>query len=114
MSEYTIVSGMKGVRYQKDKRFIARDKIPPAILEKLNQDMPVSDEWRDVQPPTKQCLYCLKEAKLSRVVNLQTVYLCDEDYYAKTIGQITQRIREYQNEQNNHTKRDERVDGGRE
>lgn len=106
MSEYTTVSGIKGVRYQKDKRFIAKAAVPPKILAKLETSPVVSDVRVHVPPPTKICLYCKEPAKLSRVITLETVYLCDNDYYSKTTGQIVQRLREYNDEENSQVSED--------
>lgn len=75
------------VRYSKNGIFISKDKIPISVLEELTRT-------NVVDVPIKECVFCGVGCKFTRLVNLQTVYLCDEHYYSKTIGQIAQQIRE--------------------
>lgn len=100
MSIYTQVTSVKGDRYMKDKRFIAKAAVPPKILAKLEVGREVSDERVHVTPPIKKCIFCSKETKLSRIINSETIYLCENDYYSKTVGQVVQKVREFNDEEN--------------
>lgn len=81
---YQIVKGTRGTRYLKDGKFIAKDKIPEGVIQSLESGA----------KGDKLCLFCGKPSKLTRAYNAQPVYLCDEHYYDKTMGQIAQKARE--------------------
>jgi hypothetical protein len=44
------------------------------------------------EPPHKICLFCGQPGDMTRFVNLKTVYLCNEDYNTKTVGEIGQKM----------------------
>lgn len=46
------------------------------------------------EPPKKICIFDGAPGEMQRFVNGQTVYLCEMDYYDKSIGKIVQRLRE--------------------
>lgn len=90
MAIYKLIPGANGPRYQKDKRFISKNDIPISVLEKLEMGKEVSDD--PIQP--KQCIFCnVGGCRLTRLVNREVVYLCEEDYYARTIGKVAEQIR---------------------
>ena len=85
MTEYKVVAGKRGKRYFKNSKFISADKILISVLERLTPDNPVT---------IKECLFCGAESKLERLVVGQSLALCNEHYYGKTIGQIVNKLRE--------------------
>lgn len=86
--EYKLVETKKGSRYMKDNRFVSQNKIPVDILERLGKQERVST--------TKDCIFCGVPSKLTRVLNSQPLYLCEEHYYDSniTLGKIAQKVRE--------------------
>ena len=87
VSEYKAIHGSRGIRYTKDNRLVKKADVPEEELRRLApRPEPVM--------PDKQCLFCGEFAKYPRVVNLRTIYLCDNHYYSETLGKIAQRIRE--------------------
>lgn len=81
---YSIVKGAKGTRYLKDGKFIAKAKIPEGVIQSLESG--ANGE--------RLCLFCGKETKLYRILDSQPVYLCEEDYQNRNLGQVAQRKRE--------------------
>jgi hypothetical protein len=82
MTKYKAITGSKGTRYLKDGKLIAKSKIPEATLKAL-------DEGDD---KGKFCIFCGIPCKYERFINLQTVYVCEEHYQNKTVGQTAQRM----------------------
>lgn len=75
--------------------FIAKKNIPANIFRELEAGKEaVDDEGMQLEGNVKECIFCGQVCKWSRIVNMQTIYLCEEHYYDKTIGQIAQRMRE--------------------
>lgn len=94
---YTVVAGPKGsTRYKKDNHFIKRADIPADILIKLEVGMVNIDE-KPQEPEVTKCIFCGMATKGYRLLNQKPVYVCMNDYYDKTMGQIAQKVR--QNEQ---------------
>lgn len=75
-----------------NKKFIKEENIPADVFIRLQNETIVSTE----QPITdKNCIFCgVGGCKMTRFINLRTIYLCEEHYYAETIGKIAQRLRE--------------------
>lgn len=70
-------------------KFVAEADIPLDILALLSFDNEVDSEQ---MPVDKSCVFCEGPSKMSRMVNGQTVYICDTHYYDKTIGQVAAQI----------------------
>ncbi len=97
MSIYKMIETKnKGHRYFKDKRFIKKTDIPAEILEKLEIGKDIPDEGEQLNSDAKLCLFCGVGCKLTRLVNNKVVYLCEEHYYDKNVGQIAQRVNQLQ------------------
>lgn len=99
MSIYTTRKGLNNSKlFVKDKALIKKTEVPANIYDQLiNADIGtvIDDaEVKVVEAPLKLCIFCKQPTKLTRFVNLQTVYLCEEHYHDKTIGQVAQQIRE--------------------
>ncbi len=90
--------GKGGVRYMKDGKLIKATAVPQHLLQILKPGDTLDTEATPPSPPAKICIYCGHYAKMSRMVNMQTVYLCDEHYYDKNIGQIAGRLKELNDE----------------
>lgn len=96
MSEYTAIETRNGIRYLKDKKLFAKGNIPANIFPLIKVGETVSDENVRLEAPLKECLFCGVPCKNVRLLNQQTVALCDEHYYSKTLGQVAQKVRESQ------------------
>lgn len=93
MSIYKALEGKNGnLRYWKDRRFIKKEDVPEEILEILTPGHDVDTEAGPVLAPKKQCIFCGEDTNWVRVLNGQTIYICETDYYDKTMGQIAQRV----------------------
>lgn len=94
MATYTKKNGPRGrFLYFKDGKMISVKDIPEDIVDKL----PLNGEYEEkevVAPTVRKCIFCGNHATESRFVDLQTIYLCEEDYYSKTTGKITEKLRE--------------------
>lgn len=44
----------------------------------------------------KICIFCGQNGDASKFVNLQTAYLCEEDYLSKTTGEVVEQLRKLQ------------------
>ena len=86
-SEYQRIVHPNGYRYlKKGKGFVAEKNVPQDVLDSFTYDKPVVSD--------KKCVFCGEVSKMTRVVNLRTVYLCEKDYYDKSIGKIAQKLQE--------------------
>jgi len=87
MSNYKMINGPKGtVRYMLDGRMVKAVSVPEDIMARLHTTPTEATSDR-------LCVFCGAPSKYSRLVNLQTVYICNEHYYDKTIGQVAEQIR---------------------
>lgn len=76
-----------GARYTREARFIAKDKIHPDILEKLETQDEVDD-------PERFCLFCDKATTWGRLYNSQLISLCKKHYHEISLGKIAEKLRE--------------------
>lgn len=79
------IEGKHGIRYIKDGQFIAKAKLTNEDLDEL---------YEAAKPDPKGCLFCGIPSRLTRFLDMQTVYLCEEHYHAKSIGNIAHKLRE--------------------
>lgn len=109
-----------GLSFYRDGKRISRGDLPTSIKKILKTNLNAEDDLQPPYPPTKtelrkirdaelaeaakvapppvkQCIFDGKETKIHRVVNGETVYICDEHYYAKSLGQLAQGLREFRN-----------------
>ena len=42
----------------------------------------------------KSCIFCKTHSNLTRMVNMQTVVICEKHYYSETVGKIAQKLNE--------------------
>lgn len=88
VSDYKLIKSGNGFRYMLNGRLVKRDSIDPEIIVALH-NLPDNPK-----PEVRVCFFCGEGCKHSRFINLQTIYLCDDHYYSKTVGQIAQKMRE--------------------
>jgi hypothetical protein len=95
MATYTKVVGGDGTaRYKKNKiKFVKKIDVPLAVIEALKTEKEVDDTGLNTTIKFRKCICCDEHGKHERFLNGQTVYLCEEDYYSKSIGQVAQHIR---------------------
>lgn len=82
LKQVTTKSGRK--MYFNNGKLITRDKYRELSLETIAKPK--------IAVETRKCIFCGQEGTRSKFVNLQTVYLCDEDYLTKTTGKVAERI----------------------
>lgn len=78
-----------------NNKFVKAENVPEAVLIRLRQE-----EFVDTTPVVvdKSCIFCGRgDCRQTRLVNTQTIYLCEEDYYDKTIGKVAQKLKELKN-----------------
>lgn len=91
--KYKVIELPKGgLRYFRDGKLVSKTTIPANVFAQLKPDEEFDDEGIVPEAPVKTCIFCDAPTKISRLVNLQTVYICEEHYYDKTIGQIAQHL----------------------
>lgn len=89
---YKLINSKHGNRYMKDNRFIKADDVPQEIKDKLETKTAAAEA------PSKTCIFCGEAATESRFIQLQTIALCNDHFYSRTVGQIVQKLKEiYQN-----------------
>lgn len=71
--------------YYRNGRLTRPDKISDDIRNQIEKGDTVT---------ANVCIFCPEATKLTRILNSQTVYLCNEHFYSKSIGQVAQQIRE--------------------
>lgn len=78
------------------KKMVSLKAIPPAVIAHFNKGtLEVNDDAVDLSPPQKVCIFCgAANCAQSRMLNSEIIYLCDEHYYSKNLGQIAQQVRE--------------------
>ena len=79
--------------YRYGPRIVKRESIPADILEVLDVEGSYDEVERTVKPP-KVCMICKNFGKMTRMVNLKVVVLCEEHYYSMNMGKIVQHLRE--------------------
>lgn len=80
-------------------RFVALKNVPPAIMDKFDVGKNEIDDFGlDLNAPSKLCVFCGMASKYTKMINGQTIYLCDEHYYSKNLGQVAQRLKEVADE----------------
>ncbi len=94
MAIYTKETRSNGsVGYRKNKRFVAKADIPALVFEALKVRNEVDDVEVNSGAKYRQCIFCDEHSKNQRLVNGLTVYLCDDHYYDKNIGQVAEQLR---------------------
>ena len=79
----------------RDGKLVKTADVPEDVIEKLKDHASVQESHEIVD---KSCLFCGVQSKYGRLVNLKTIYLCEEHYYDKSIGQIVQKINQIDKE----------------
>lgn len=94
MAIYTKRKGLNdSTIFWRDKRPVKTTEVPSNIVDLLEHQPEVDDELLKLESPYRRCVFDGEYTKLSRVVNQQTIYICEKDFYDKTIGQIAQQVR---------------------
>jgi hypothetical protein len=84
-------------RYMYQRKFIAATKVPfeiKAVLDRPRPDEEPPQPAPQSQGPKQErkCIFCGAHARFTKFVNLQTVYVCDDDYYDKSTGKIAEQL----------------------
>jgi hypothetical protein len=111
---YKRVESVRGPRYYGKENggrplLISAMTIPQRVMDTL-QVAPLG-EWFDEDAPqqapagqtqvslSRVCVLCLQPASKRKYVNGQIVYICDDDYHTKTVGEIAHKLRELVHEE---------------
>lgn len=95
MAIYTKRKGLNdSTIFWRDKRPVKTLDVPSNIVDLLEHQDKVDDENLKLESPYRRCVFDGEYTKLYRIVNQQPVYICQEDFHEKTLGQIAQRVRE--------------------
>lgn len=73
-------------------RLVAKEKIPANIYKMLQEQGEVDDTNIPLQAGWRECIFCGEQATKQRLVNLQTVDMCDTHYLNENVGRIAQRL----------------------
>lgn len=65
---------------------------PPKVI--IEDPVAEPEEPVVYEAPKKVCLFCEGIGGFTRMVNGTLVYLCQDDYMAKTLGEVAQQLRE--------------------
>lgn len=87
---YKTIESKNGIRYMKDGKFIKKDNIPADVLIKLGVGM--QDIVDAIVPEPTKCIFCGMATKQYRLLDSKPVYLCMDDYYDKSLGQVAQKV----------------------
>lgn len=94
---YKTIDSVRGKRYLHNGRLVKKADVPEDILLELEDHATVEEAHERTD---KSCVFCGAESNFSRFINLKTIYMCGNDYYAKTVGEIVQRLNQLEGEQN--------------
>jgi len=90
---YKTIKGPRGsVRYMKDGKMISKNSIPQDILIKLEVGM--NDVSNIEVENIHKCIFCGQVTKQYRLLDQQAIYICQDDYYDKTMGQIAKQVKQ--------------------
>src|SRR3990167_9610109 len=84
-SEYRLINGKAGKRYLKDGRLVSVKNVPENILQQLTEDNVVGEQGVKPTPNSEPCIFCGKWGNLTRSLNGQSIVLCNEHFYNRTI-----------------------------
>lgn len=87
---YKSKEGVEGFRYLKDSKLTKESRIPHDVMEKFAYTDTVN---YDFDPLARLCLFCDSPQTRQRVLNSQTVELCDWHYHNMSLGKIAAQVR---------------------
>lgn len=94
---YSVVRGGPGgiMRYRNKtiNKFVSKKDIPANVLKLLSTQDEVDDSGMQLERPNNECVFCGMATKLSRIVNQQTVAICEQHYHSESLGRIAQQVR---------------------
>lgn len=102
MSKYIKFTDKKdAVRYRKDGKLFSPKNIPVNILQVLENNAIFDEEAPEIIAQSRQCIFCGAYSKYSRLLDSQSIALCDEHYYSESLGKVAQKVREIKDEKAN-------------
>lgn len=85
--KFTAKEDSKGrVQYRKDGKLISKEEYELSTSDSIAEAQPEPES--DVQTQEKICVVCGAPGDSTRYLNQQVIYLCSEDYQAKTLGEV--------------------------
>lgn len=95
MAIYKKQAGLNGsTLYRRDGRLIKTSLVPGNILLLLEEQPEVDDTTLDkLEKPLGKCIFCKVPTKFSRMVNQQSLAVCEEHYHNMTLGQLAEQQR---------------------
>ncbi len=105
MTKYKKLHFRKSDHYYIGNRLTAVESMTPSIKRKLDE-LPLGTIYDDAPEETtltqrskQECIFCGQPGTHRKLVYLQMVYLCADDYQNKTTGEIGQKFKETQHAQ---------------
>ncbi len=85
--------------YYADGERVKGKTLPEGIRERLNEDQTVDPTTQIVNDEPKPitdilCIFCQEPATSGKTLNSKFVPLCRNDYLAKSLGKVAQKVRE--------------------
>lgn len=74
-------------------KFTSVKNIPGNILKLLETQDEVDDALVTPETPLRECVVCDTPTKMYRLINQQTVAVCEEHYHNKSLGELAQAAR---------------------
>lgn len=97
MSIWRAMPGIhNSIRYVRNNKVVKTKDVPAGIKVLLETHDRVDDEQYTESELTyigKRCIFCHEPYKYERLLNQQSVALCAEHYYSKSMGQIAEQLR---------------------
>lgn len=100
MAIYTKTKGLQGSTIyrrsedpKKAGKLVKTTDVPSNIVDLLEHQDSIDDANLKLQSPYRKCIFDGEYTKLYRMVNQQTLYVCEEHYQTMTIGQLAQQAK---------------------
>jgi hypothetical protein len=90
MSEWSMFAVRNGVRYTKDRKMVSKSAVPTELLDRLEVGKVFNDKGVEQNVINKSCIFCGAAGNCQKLLDAKIVYLCEDDYYNKNVGQIAQ------------------------
>lgn len=105
MSDYKTFTVRGNLRYMKDGKLVKRSSVPQEVIDEHEgvavAEVPtvavIVDTEEERRQTDRSCVFCGQYTNWKRLVNQQTIAICEEHYYSETIGSIAQKLRETAN-----------------
>lgn len=98
----------EGFRYLKNNKLTKESRIPHDVMDKFSFTDTVEF---DFDPKARLCIFCDSPQTRQRVLNSETVELCEWHYHNTSLGKIAQQVRELKEYKEKQAEKDTSVKG---